>query len=243
MANTVSYNYSPGQLVYVINTLGPKGQYPYWGFPFVNCGYPAFPFETGFCGPGAYPNGFTSTTPAIQSGTVLQTRILFTSSAPTTPTIMYDIRIDSEFGTVPFPESMVYPATPGTAGQQTVSYSPALTQLTPVSMPTNTYRNTIYVNGQPFVITLDLSTTPTVGNVVTAINAQLGVAATVTFASGNLQITSALVGATSSIYVATNAPNPDIFSNLPGYQGFLAPSVGTASGLDQATAAYEVLVK
>lgn len=238
MPNSVSYNYVPNQSVYVINTLGPNGQYPYWGFPYpYGCG---FPIEGPIGYPNSYPNGFTSTTPAIQSGVVLQTRIMFTTSNPSVPTIVYDIRVNGEMGTTVFPENVVYPATPGTAGSQAVSYSPGLTQLTPVSQVSASYRNTIYVNGQPQIVTVDLSTTPTVGNVITAMNAQLTGAA-ITLVGGNLIITSALVGSTSSIYVS--AGTPDIFSNLPGYQGFLPPVTGTASGLDQATAAYEALVK
>lgn len=236
MSNSVSYNYVPNQSVYVINTLGPNGQWPYWGFPFGNsCGFGNFNN-----GQGAYPNGFTSKTPAIQSGQVLQTRIMFTVNNPSVPTIMYDIRVTGELGTTPFPENMVFPATPGTAGEQDVNYAGSLTQLTPVLQPPNTYRNTIFVNGQPQVVTVDLSTTPTVGNVITAINAQL-TGAIVTFKLGNLAITSSLIGDTSTIFVSTNAPNPDIFSNLPGYVGFSPPSTGTASGLDEAQAYYATL--
>jgi len=35
----VSYNYSPGDNVYVINTLGPNATYPYWGYPYAS-GWP-----------------------------------------------------------------------------------------------------------------------------------------------------------------------------------------------------------
>ena len=239
MSNSVNYNYVPNQSVYAINTLGPNGQYPYWGYPYpYGCGFPV-QGPVGY--PNSYPNGFTSTTPAIQHGVVLQTRIMFTTSNPSVPTIVYDVRIDGEMGTTVFPENMLYPATPGTAGSQGVSYGGTLTQLTPVVQPSNTYRNTIFVNGQPQIVTVDLSTTPTIGNVLTAMNAQL-TGAVITLVGGNLEITSALIGDTSTIYVSTNAPNPDIFSNLPGYLGFSPPVTGTASGLDQATAAYELLV-
>lgn len=236
MSNSVSYNYVPNQVVYVIDTLSNGNTFPYWGFPYNNCVGPIIGF------PNTLPNGFTSTTPAIQSGTVLQTRIMFTTSNPSIPTIMYDIRITGEMGTTVFPENMVYPSTPGTSGSQGIGYGGALTQLTAISQPSDTYRNTIFVNGQPFIVTVDLSTTPTLANVLTVMNAQL-TGATITLSGGNLAITSDLIGVTSTIYVSTNAPDPDIFSNLPGYIGFTPPVTGTASGLDLATAAYEALVK
>jgi hypothetical protein len=242
MTNSVNYNYVPNQSVYVINTLGPNGQYPYWGYPYPNTYGYCYPVGGPVGYPTNYPNGFTSTTPAIQHGVVLQTRIMFTTTNPPVPTIMYDIRIDGEMGTTVFPEAMVYPATPGTAGSQDVSYGGTLTQSTAIVKPSATYTNTIFVNGQPNIISVDLSTTPTLANALIAINSQL-TGAMVTLVGGNLSIVSALLGTTSSIYVTTDILNPDIFGNLPGYVGFLPPVTGTASGLDQATAAYEAMVK
>src|SRR5277367_2681005 len=125
MTNTVTYDYLPGESVYVINTLGPNGEYPYWGFPYGTYGYYGAPFYNG--GPGVYPNGFTSNTPAIQFGTVLQTRILITLSTIANPTIMYDVRVQSELGTTCFPQNMVFPATAETQGYQTINYGGTLT--------------------------------------------------------------------------------------------------------------------
>lgn len=231
MTNSVNYDYVPGENVYVVNTLGPNSQYPYWGYPY-NCNPVGYPYN--------YPNGFLSTTPAIQSGQVLQTRILFTTSAPSTPTIMYDVRLSNELGSVSFPQANVFPATAGTAGSQGIDFGATLTSITPIALPSATYTSTVYVNGMPIVLSVDLSTTPTFSTLVAVLNVQLGVNASISIAGGNLVITSALVGSTSSVYV--QAGSPDIFTSLPGYVGFFASVPGTASGLDEATAYYETLV-
>lgn len=235
MSNSVSYNYSPGDNVYCINTLGPNAQYPYWGYPYVT----GWPYNGPIGYSTNYPNGFTSTTPAIQSGVILQTRILFTNTT-VGPTIMYDVRLVGEYGTTTFPESNVYPGNVATAGTQEVDYNGTLIQTTAI-VATGVHTTTIVVDGQPHVVTVDLSTTPTLANVLTSVNAQISGEALVVLTGGNLVVKSNSVGSASTIYIVPGAP--DIFADIPGYVSVLPPVVGEPSGLDQATAAYELLVK
>lgn len=238
MTYSVSYDFQPGTEVYVINTLGPNGQYPYWGFPYIGAGYENFysPGPIGY--PNSYPNGFSGTTPAIMSGQVLQTRILV-SQQTTSPILMYDVRITSQLGTVSFPSNMVFPSTPGTAGSQPVNYNGTLTNITVVSKQPGTYIATIYVNGVANAISIDLSTTSNIAAVLANINAILGASAAATLSGGNILITSTTLGAQSSIVIADTS----LFNNLPGFVSVGPPTPGTASGLDQATAYYETLVK
>jgi hypothetical protein len=239
MTNSVNYNYVPNQSVYVINTLGPNGQYPYWGYPYPNgCQYP-------IGGPIGYltnyPNGFTSTTPAIQHGVVLQSRILFTTANPPVPTIMYDIRLDGEMGSTVFPENMVYPATAGAAGYQIVDFAGSLTTNTPIAVPPASYVDTFYINGAPVVVSIDLSTVLSVAAFIAAMNNILANKAVLSLVGGNITVTSVLVGAASSIVI--NEATPPIFASLPGFGSILTAVAGVASGLDQASAAYDQLVK
>jgi hypothetical protein len=166
---------------------------------------------------------------------------MFTTTNPSVPTIMYDIRIDGQMGTTVFPESLVYPSTPGTSGYQIANYTPALTSNAILGLPSTTYSNTFYINGAPQTISMDLSTMITVANVLVALNSQL-VGATVSLVSGNLVVTSNTIGSGSTILVTNGTSVQTIFGNLPGSTGFSAPVLGTASGLELATAAYEALV-
>lgn len=329
MTNSVSYKYVPNQSVYVINTLGPNGQWPYWGFPFpFGCGLNG----SGFVGfPNTYPNGFTSTTPAIQSGVVLQVRILFTTSNPPVPTIMYDVRVTGEMGTTPFPESMVFPATAGVAGYQTVQYGTALTYNSVVNIPggigtigslfggnsytTGVYINvpltggagtgalatvtvaggavtnvvitnaganyhigdilsanntdiggtgtgfafavativpaalqdTMYIDGAPVVLqlpapSLSVPTPTTVSALLSILNNKYATQATFTLVSGNLVVTSAVTGETSSIVLVENAiPANSLLNTIAAGMVIQTAVPGVASGLDQAQAFYATL--
>lgn len=238
MTNTVSYDYVPNQSVYVINTLGPNGQYPYWGFPF-NYGWNGYPFYNG--GPGIYPNGFTSNTPAIQSGVVLQTRILFTTNNPSTPTIMYDVRVTGELGTTVFPQNMVFPATLGTSGSQTVNYGGTLLIGTIVALPSATYTAVIYVDGVPYTVTMNLSTISNIAAFIATFNtAPISAVASVALDGGNLTVTSMITGVTSSI-VIIDGTTP-LFGSLPGFVGYNAAVPGVVSGLEQAQAYYATLI-
>ncbi len=239
MANNVSYNYSPNQNVYVINTLGPNGQYPYWGFPFgfggYGFGYP-YGFESGVGYPNGYPNGFTSTTPAIQSGVVLQGRILISTST-NSPTIMYDIRVNGELGTTPFPENMVFPATPGVAGYQTVNYGGALTYNTPITVTTQT--DTIYVDGTAMTLQLTPTYPTTVAAFLAAVNALFLNKAVFTLVGGNIVVTSDVAGSESSVVIVLGSPS--LFAALPGFVAVETGVPGVASGLEQAQAYYATL--
>lgn len=242
MSNSVSYNYIPGQACYVINTLGPNSSYPYWGYPYPNtygCQYP-IGGPVGY--PTNYPNGFTSTTPAIQHGVVLQTRIMFTTTNPSVPTIMYDIRIDGEMGTTVFPENMVYPATPGVAGYQTVDFGGTLTINTPLAVTSGTYTDTFYIDGTPITVSIDLSTVSTISAFISAMNNNVAIVgkAVLSLVSGNIVVTSVTTGVTSSV-VVVEGTSP-IFASLPGFVGLTVAVPGVASGLDQASAAYDLLV-
>ncbi len=243
MTNSVNYDYVPNQSVYVINTLGPNGEYPYWGFPYnYGCGGPyGYPFYNG--GPGIYPNGFTSNTPAIQSGVVLQTRILFTTANPSTPTIMYDVRISGELGTTVFPENMVFPANAGTAGYQTVNYGGTLMIGTVIALPSAAYSALIYVDGAPYTVTIDLSTTSNIAAFIATFNTNaISAVASVALNGGNLTVTSSTTGVTSSIVIIDQTPNP-LFGSLPGFVGYDVSVPGVESGLEQAQAYYATLVK
>lgn len=249
MSHSVSYNFNPGDNVYVINTLGPNGQYPYWGFPFVGAGFANFysPGPVGY--PGSYPNGFSSTTPAIMPGQVLQSRILMSTQQPS-PIIMYDVRITGQLGTVSFPESMtlasgevldmVYLNTPGTSGTQEVNYNGTLTNSTVISKASSSYTATVYINGAPAVVTIDLSTTTSVASFIAAFNSNTNISgkAILTLSGGNLVVTSDTIGVSSSIVIV----DTNLFSSIPGYVSIIAPVPGVASGLDQATAALEKII-
>src|SRR5208282_693354 len=196
MSNTVTYDFTPNQNVYVINTLGPNQEYPYWGYPYGDGygwygGYPygGYPYY----GNGSYPRGFTSTTPAIESGVVLQGRILITAST-NSPTIMYDIRLNGEMGTTCFPQNMVFPATAGTSGYQTINYGGTLTSGTVVALPSALYSAIVYIDGAPAVVTLNLSTMTNIAAFILAFDAAIGPTANVTIVGGNLQVTSTTVG-------------------------------------------------
>ncbi len=235
---TVSYDYQPGTEVYVINTLGPNGQYPYWGFPYIGAGYENFysPGPIGY--PTSYPNGFSATTPAIMSGQVLQTRILM-SQQIASPIVMYDVRITSQLGTVSFPANMVFPSTAGTSGSQEVNYNGQLLYTTAISL-TTTNTATIYVNGTPYSISVDMTTITSIASALAAVNAVLGANATATLVNGNILITSTTVGSNSSIVIN----DVNFFSSLyTSFVGINQPKPGSPSGLDQATAYYETLVK
>jgi hypothetical protein len=242
MTNTVTYDYSPNQSVYVINMLGPNQEYPYWynGFGWDGYGWYGSPYY-GYGYVGGYPRGFTSTTPAIESGTVLQGRILITAST-NSPTIMYDVRLNGAMGTVSFPEDMVFPATAGTAGSQTINYNGTLTPSTPITLASANYTATVYVDGTPTTVTINLSTTDNISVFMGAFNAIMGSQATLTLSAGNLLLTSLTTGVTSNVIIVDAAVNP-LFGSLPGYIGAETSVPGVASGLDQAQAAYALLVQ
>lgn len=244
MTNSVSYKYVPNQSVYVINTLGPNGQYPYWGFPYpFGCGYP-FGGPVGF--PGNYPNGFTSTTPAIQSGVVLQVRILFTTSNPSVATIMYDVRVTGEMGTTPFPENMVFPATAGVAGFQTVEYAAPINYNTVIAV-TNLLSDTVYVDGTPVVLqlpppTIAVPSPVSMSALLSILNNKYNGQATFTITGGNLVVTSAVTGEMSSIIIVENAtPANSLLNTLAAGMVIDTAVPGVASGLDQAQAFYATL--
>lgn len=244
MTNSVNYNYIPGQSVFVINTLGVGNAYPYWGFPYP-FGY-GFPLEGPVGYPNTYPNGFTSTTPAIQSGVVLQSRILFTTSNPTTPTIMYDIRVTGEMGTTPFPENMVFPATPGTSGLQNVVYGAALNYNTVIAV-TNLLSDTMYIDGTPVVLQLPAPTiavpSPTSMSALCSIlNSKYNSQATFAIVGGNFVVTSTVTGETSSVVLVANPTLANSLLNTIAAGMVIQQAVpGVASGLDQAQAYYATL--
>lgn len=235
MTNSVNYNYVPGQSVYVINTLGPNNQYPYWGYPYAGCG---FPFEApGGFSQNTYPNGFTNTTPAIQSGQVLQTRILFTNAA-LPATIMYDIRVTGEMGTTPFPEDMVFPATAGTSGTQTVNYGGTLTENTTITVTTS-MSDTVYVDGAPIAIVIPTSVPTTISALLSVLNTQYTTKAVFYLTSGNIVAASRATGVLSTIVIQPGSTS--LFANLPGFVNYEIAIPGVASGLDQAQAYYATL--
>lgn len=244
MTNSVNYKYVPNQSVYVINTLGPNGQYPYWGYPYpFGCG---FPIQGPVGYPNTYPNGFTSTTPAIQSGVVLQVRILFTTSNPSVPTIMYDIRVTGEMGTTPFPENMVFPATAGVAGYQTVQYGAALNYNTVIAV-NNTLTDTMYIDGTPVVLqlpapTIAVPSPTTMSALLSILNNKYNGQATFTIVAGNLVVTSATTGSASSVVIVENAtPASSLLNTLAAGMVIQTAVPGVASGLDQAQAFYATL--
>ena len=213
-------------------------QYPYWGFPYGYGGI-GWPFTGPVGFPNGYPNGFQATTPAVQSGVVLQTRALITNPA-LPPTIMYDIRVTGELGSTAFPEAMVYSATPGVAGYQTVNYGGTLAANTVIAL-LGIETDTILINGVTSTAVVGLPIPTTVSGLLLQLNTQYNNKAVFTLVSGNIHVASVTLGSASSIVILLGGPS--LFAALPGFVSLATPVFGVASGLDQATAAYEVLVK
>jgi hypothetical protein len=151
---------------------------------------------------------------------------------------MYDVRINGEMGSTSFPETMVFPATAGVAGSQTVNFAGTLTYNTPIAVnfdtaavatmsysvqltgtttitkPSGQYTATITINGVGYPISIDLSTTPTVSAFLTALNVQLGSLATASVANGNIIITTSAKGVSATLAIVdTNSPT-NLFGNI-----------------------------
>lgn len=230
-SGSISYAFSPGDLVYVIdNTPCQQGCAPYSSYSSSGCNssvqvYPGTPM-------GLF---------AVRKGTIIEldTTQVVTNS---TPVLTYSVRFGSASpGTKKFPETSLYAASPVTAGSQVVNFGGTLTGSTAISLASHSYTATITVNSVVYAITLDLSTIATFTALLTAINTQLANNAVATLVGGNIQVTSIATGNTSSVSIVDNG-SFHLFASLPGYVAILSATQGANGGLATALNAYALLV-
>lgn len=124
------------------------------------------------------------------------------------------------------------PSSPSTAGKETVNYGGTVvgsatihTGTSPVLPVPGTYTATITVNGVVHSISADLSTLSVFNDVITTLNTQLAGSAVAAIISGNIVITSATTGSTSTVLIVDGGT--PFFGSLPGYVSILAPVTGT----------------
>lgn len=86
------------------------------------------------------------------------------------------------------------------------------------------YTTTVTVDGVAKPISIVGSAAQTFTTLITELNADLGVAATAAIAGGNITITSATTGVTSTVTVVPG----DLFRNVAGFVGFKASQSGAA---------------
>lgn len=89
---------------------------------------------------------------------------------------------------------------------------------------------TVYVDGTPITLTHAVTGGETYAELVDEINTQLGTAATASIVDNNIRITSATKGATSSVRVDGSPQNEDYFRFLNNFTGLAAPVAGKAEG-------------
>jgi hypothetical protein len=106
------------------------------------------------------------------------------------------------------------PSTPSTAAAFTIAYSPAITSATPISKPSAQYTATVTIDGNAIPVSIDLSTTTTVGAFITALNTVLGVYGTASILNGNIVITSATVGTASTVIAADIGTTYRLFGDV-----------------------------
>jgi hypothetical protein len=115
-------------------------------------------------------------------------------------------------------------ATPGT---QAVNFSAAITDSTPITA-TGTGIANITVNGLTTInVSINLTQTPTIGALITALNVQLG-----STASAALNVTGTAIVITSSTLTPTSSisiVDTNLFAQLPSYNSLGTPVAGTGS--------------
>lgn len=123
-----------------------------------------------------------------------------------------------------------------TAGYQSVDMNAGITSTSLATGLTNSaqiFTATITVDGVSRAVSMTGAVAQTVADLITQINTKLAGAATVSIDGGNLKITSASVGSSSSVFIADS----NLFSSLTGYVSLLLPVNGTTA--DSAMNVYE----
>lgn len=125
--------------------------------------------------------------------------------------------------------NMLSPSSPSTPATNTVGYGGTLTNATVIAQPSGAYTATVTFDTNNAVpVSINLSTTATVGAFITALNTALGVSGSAALVGGNIVVSSTTVGSTSSVAIVdTNGPNFNLFGHVAaGFTGFTAV-VGT----------------
>lgn len=118
------------------------------------------------------------------------------------------------------------PSSPSTPASQTVNYGGTLTNATNITAaPSTNYTATVTIDtvAHPLSIVIDGLT---IAQLITAINSALGVYGTATLVAGNIVITSATVGTSSTVSIADGGVNP-LFGTIAGFVQFDTSVSGT----------------
>lgn len=121
--------------------------------------------------------------------------------------------------------NMLSPSSPSTPATCTVSYTTALTNATVISQPSGAYTATITFadSDEPVLVSIDLSTTATVGAFITALNTALGVWGSAGLVGGNIVVSSTTVGTLATVTIVdTNGPNFNLFGHVAGFVAFVS---------------------
>jgi hypothetical protein len=119
------------------------------------------------------------------------------------------------------------PSSPSTAATQTVNYGGLLTNATVITaLPATPYTATITIDTVAHPLSIAINGL-TVAQLLTSINATLGVFGTASLIAGNIVVTSATVGSSSTISIADSGANPLFASVDPSFVQFNTAVPGT----------------
>ncbi|MGI0075783.1 MAG: hypothetical protein ACREAU_00060 [Nitrosopumilaceae archaeon] len=160
----------------------------------------------------AFHNGTTQPSALISVVGTTRTFIMWNFMNVATQRIIFDLIMEYAIknGLV---EATALPV-PATAGWHRVNFEGSVVGANPTGLdPTRIYTSNIVVDGTPIPISILGSAALTFTTLIAEINADLGAAATAAIVNGNIEITSSVVGAASSVVVN----ELDLFKRLTGW--------------------------